>query len=72
MTEDKLFEIITKIIASPHSTILEHDKVRAVKVFLALDDYLIDYLPGYCEDNHTVNFGVYANKILDELEENLK
>lgn len=69
MTTQELFEIITKIIASPHTTILEHDKRRAVQVFLAIDEYLIDALPGYCEEKYEFDFEQYASKILDELEE---
>lgn len=67
---DELFEIITKIIASPHSTILEHDKRRAVQVFLAFDEYLIDVdaAAGRCDVGHEYDFYSYANKVLDELE----
>ena len=42
---DELFEIVTKVIASPHTTITEHDKRRAIQVFLGFDDYLIDNVP---------------------------
>jgi histone H3/H4 len=42
MTTQELFEIITKIIAEPHNVITEHDKRRAIQVFLGFDDYLID------------------------------
>lgn len=69
MTMDELFDVITKIIAHPHSAITKHDKLRAARVFLALDDYLIDALPEYCEDTHTFDFGEYASIIIDELEE---
>ena len=65
---DELFEIITKVIAEPHSVITEHDKRRAIQVFLAFDDYLIDALPGYCEEGCEIDFGAYAAKIIDELE----
>lgn len=68
MTIDKLFEIITKVIASPHTAITEHDKRRAIQVFLGFDDYLIDALDGYCEEGCEIDFGAYAAKILDELE----
>ena len=68
MTIDKLFEIITKIIASPHTAITEHDKLRAIQVFLGFDDYLIDALDGYCEGGCEIDFGAYAAKIIDELE----
>ena len=65
---DELFEIVTKKIASPHTTITEQDKRRAVCVFLYFDDYLIDALPGYCEEGCEIDFGGYAAGILDELE----
>ena len=68
MNIDELFDAVTKIIASPHTAIVEHDKRRAVQVFLGFDDYLIDALPGYCEEGCEIDFGAYAAKILDELE----
>ena len=68
MTTQELFEIITKIIAEPHNVITEHDKRRAIQVFLGFDDYLIDALPGYCEEGCEIDFGAYAAKIIDELE----
>ena len=71
LSMDELFEIITKIIAEPHSQIVEHDiqhKRRAIQVFLGFDDYLIDALPGYCEEGCEIDFGAYAATIIDELE----
>ena len=65
---DKLFEIVTKVIASPHTAITEHDKRRAIQVFLGFDDYLIDALPGYCEEGCEIDFGGYAAEQLDILE----
>jgi hypothetical protein len=67
---DELFEIITKIIASPRTVITEQDKHRAVQVFLAFDDYLIDNVPEYCGDTEfgEIDFGGYAANIIDELE----
>jgi hypothetical protein len=67
---DELFEIITKVIASPHTTITEHDKRRAIQVFLAFDEYLIDVdvASGRCDVGDEYDFGSYAEKILDELE----
>ena len=61
---DELFEIVTKIIAEPHSQIVEHDKRRAIQVFLGFDDYLIDALPGYCEEGCEIDFGAYAATIV--------
>jgi hypothetical protein len=68
MTIDELFEMITKVIASPHTAITEHDKRRAIQVFLGFDDYLIDDLPGYCEEGCEIDFGGYAAEQLDILE----
>jgi hypothetical protein len=65
---DELFEIITKVIASPHTAITEHDKRRAIRVFIGFDDYLIDALPGYCEEGCAIDFGYYAAGVLEELE----
>jgi hypothetical protein len=65
---DELFEIITKIVASSHTVITEHDKRRAIQVFLGFDDYLIDALPGYCEEDCEIDFGAYAAEQLDILE----
>jgi len=66
---DGLFEIVTKIIASPHTDITEKDKRRAIQVFLGFDDYLIDALPGYCEEGCEIDFGGYAAEQISELEE---
>ena len=70
MTKAELFEIVTKVIASPHTTITEHDKRRAVQVFLAFDEYMIDVdvAAGRCDVGDEVDFCSYAEKILDELE----
>lgn len=68
---NNLFETITKIIASPHSTATEHDKLGAIQVFLAFDYYLIDALQGYCEGGNGtcgIDFGAYAARMIDELE----
>ena len=68
---DKLFEIVTKTIAEPHTTIIEHDKRRAIRVFLQFDEYLMENVPEYCGDTTAfgdVDFGSYAAGVLDELE----
>jgi hypothetical protein len=66
---DELFEMVTKTIAEPHSQIVEHDKRRAIQVFLGFDDYLIDALPGYCEEGCEIDFGGYAAEQISKLEE---
>ena len=35
-----LFNSIVKTVAHPHTTITEHDRVRAAKIFSSLDEYL--------------------------------
>ena len=67
---DELFEIVTETIAEPHTTIIEHDKRRAVCVFLYFDEYLMDNVPEYCGDTAfgEIDFGGYAAGVLDELE----
>lgn len=68
MTEAELFDIITRVIASNHTAITEYDKRRAIQIFLGFDDYLIDALPGYCEEGCEIDFGGFAGKIIDEME----
>ena len=72
LSMDELFEIVTKVIAEPHSQIVEHDiqhKRKAIRVFLGFDDYLIDALPGYCEEGCEIDFGGYAAEQISKLEE---
>ena len=67
---DELFDMVAKTIAEPHTIITEHDKRRAIRVFLYLDDYLIDNVPVYCGDTEfgEIDFGGYAAEQLDILE----
>jgi hypothetical protein len=70
MKLDELFEIVTKMIAEPHSQICEHDKRRAIQVFLAFDEYLIDVdvAAGRCDVGDEYDFCTYAIQQLDILE----
>ena len=70
MTYDELYEHIVNYVAMPHTTITEHDKRRAIQVFLAFDEYLIDadVAARRCDVGDEYDFGSYAEKILDELE----
>jgi hypothetical protein len=70
MTLNELFEMVTKTIAEPHTTILEHDKRRAIRVFLCFDEYLLDNVPEYCGGTELgeIDFGSYAAGVLDELD----
>lgn len=72
---EELFEQITKIIASPHTIVTNHNKRQAAIVFLAFQEYVLDH---WDDENGRVvvkeedlDFGSYAAKIIDELE-NLK
>ena len=67
---DQLLQQITKIIASPHTALTEHDTHRALSVFFALDEYLLDNVAEYCGDTGfgEIDFGYYASGILEELE----
>jgi hypothetical protein len=67
---EDLFELITKIIASPHTTITKLDRQRAIQVFLAVDDFLIDEVPSYTQSEcDNIDFGAFAAGKIDELEE---
>lgn len=68
MNKAELFDMITRDVASSHTAITESDKHRAIQIFLAIDDYLIDALPGYCEEGCEIDFGGYAAGVLDEME----
>jgi len=65
---DELFEIVTKTIAEPNTTITEQDKRKAIRLFLGFDDYLIDALPGYCEEGCEIDFGGYAYYSAEKLD----
>ena len=72
----QFFEMVTKTIAEPHSQIVEHDiqhKRKAIRIFLYLDEFMIDNVPEYCEDTvlGDIDFGYYASGVLDELDEEL-
>ena len=68
MKLEELFDHITKIIASPHITILEEDKKRAVRVLMVIEQYMIDnYMNehGEYEQGYDCDFGQYAQSFLD-------
>ena len=49
-TREQLFECITKIVAHPHTAITQHDKSRAIAIFLTFADYLGNYTES--DNNH--------------------
>jgi len=70
MTLDQLYDHMTKMIASPHTAIVEHDKRRAIQVLLAFDEYLTDAFGEvyWDKDGPFEDLCEYANKQLDILE----
>lgn len=67
MTYDELYEHITKYVASPHTTITEHDKKRACLILGAFMEFILD-----CQDEgvdvNKIDITDFANEKLDELE----
>ncbi len=70
MTLNELFEMVTKAIVYPHTTIVEHDKRKAICVFLYFDEFMMENVPEYCGGTELgeIDFGSYAAGVLDELE----
>jgi hypothetical protein len=68
---DELFDMVTKTIAEPNTTITEQDKRKAIRVFLYLDEFMMENVPEYCDDTSElceIDFGGYAAGVLDEIE----
>ena len=69
-----LFEVIANIVAHPHTSITSHDKQRAAKIFLALQDYVGNHVQGIEGFGHFVysepalDFDTYVESIFDEKE----
>ena len=53
-TREGLFDCITRIISHPHTVITEHDKTRAMAIFLVLSDYLGNYTESDNNGGHYV------------------
>ena len=70
ITMKQFFDMVAKTIAEPHTIITEHDKRRAIRVFLYLDEFMMENVPEYCGDTALgdIDFGYYAAGVLDELE----
>ena len=67
----EFFEMVTKTIAEPNTTITEQDKRKAIRVFLYLDEFMMENVPEYCGDTEfgEIDFGYYVAGVLDEIEE---
>ena len=72
MKVDELFDVITNIVAHPHTAIVKHDRERAAKIFLALQDYVSNHVQGQEGFGHFVmsepalDFDTYLGSIFDE------
>jgi hypothetical protein len=67
---DELFDMVAKTIAEPNTTITDQHKRRAIRVFLYLDEFMMENVPEYCGDTALgeIDFGYFAAGVLDELE----
>ena len=67
----QFFEMVTKTIAEPNTTITDQHKRKAIRIFLYLDEFMMENVPEYCEDTvlGDIDFGYYASEVLDELED---
>jgi len=45
ITIKELFDMVTKTIAEPNATITEQDKRKAIRVFLYLDEFMMENVP---------------------------
>jgi hypothetical protein len=67
MTYDELYEHIVKYVASPHTTITEHDKRRACLILGSFMEFMLDCLDEGV-DPRTLDMTGFVNEKLDELE----
>jgi len=76
MPVSHLFEVITNIVAHPHTSITSHDKQRAAKIFLALQDYVGNHTQCYedsgcfVDTDSALDFDTYVESIFNEDELN--
>lgn len=70
-TREELFDCITRIVAHPHKVVTDHDKARAMAIFLTFADYLGNYTES--DNNHgyliyesdATDFDGYVMEMLD-------
>ena len=67
MTYDELYNRIVKFVASPQTTITEHDKRRACLILGAFMEFNLDRL-NEGVDPRTLDITGFVNEKLDELE----
>ena len=74
MKVEELFDVITNIVAHPHTSITSHDRQRAAKIFLSLQDYVSNHVEGQEGFGHFVmsepalDFDHYVESIFNEKE----
>ena len=72
MKVEELFDVITNIVAHPHTSITSHDRQRTAKIFLALQDYVSNHVQGWEDIGHYVmsepalDFDTYLESTFDE------
>ena len=71
MKVDELFDVITNIVAHPHTAIVKHDRERAAKIFLALQDYVYNHTEcwegqGCSVSESALDFDTYLETIFGE------
>ena len=76
-TLEELFNVIMCIIAHPHKTLTDHDKARAMAVFLTFADYLGNYTESdnngghYVYESDATDFEGYVLELLKKSREEL-
>ena len=69
---EELFEVVCRIIAHPHKVQTSHDKQRAAKIFLALQDYVGNHTQCwedsgcFVDTDPALDFDTYVESIFDE------
>jgi hypothetical protein len=71
MKVDELFDVITNIVAHPHTAVVKHDRERAAKIFLALQDYVYNHTEcwentGCFVSEPALDFDTYLEGIFNE------
>jgi len=60
-TPEALFDCVAKIVAHPHTIITDHDKARAMAIFLTFSDYLGNYTESDNNGGHYVYESDYTD-----------
>jgi hypothetical protein len=60
-TPEALFDCVAKIVAHPHTVITDHDKARAMAIFLTFSDYLGNYTESDNNGGHYVYESDYTD-----------